>query len=145
MPFQMQSLVSTGFEAQIKAAVTRKLSELETLPEGPAAGRLLSFSGDQDAQAVLAEGFNEIVLVVGLHYFSATPAAALEQLVIAAKSHSQSPALLIQSVLNNFLMGYITPQTTAKAELIHAELLALRKEVEAIRKPGPSHEPGAAK
>lgn len=129
-------LGNIGFDAQIQAAVKRKLEELSAMEKGAASGRLIEFEGLDEAQAskVLEQGLTEIANYVGLHFLIGTPPQALEQLVIAAANKRQSPAILIKSVLNNFLAAYITPDTSGKAERVFGELYELRQEVEVVRR-----------
>lgn len=129
-------LGNIGFDAQIQAAVNRKLEELNAMEKGASTGRLLEFEGLEADQApkVLEQGLIEIANYVGLHFLIGTPPQALEQLVIAATNKRQSPAILIKSVLNNFLAAYITPGTSDKAEHAFNGLSDLRNEVEVIRR-----------
>lgn len=129
-------LGNIGFDAQIQAAVNRKLEELKAMEKGAPTGRLLEFEGleEEQGQKVLEQGLIEIANYVGLHFLIGTPPQALEQLVIAASNKRQSPAILIKPVLNNFLAAYITPGTSDKAENAFDGLCGLRNEVEVIRR-----------
>lgn len=112
-------LGNIGFDAQIQAAVNRKLEELKAMEKGAPTGRLLEFEGleEEQGQKVLEQGLIEIANYVGLHFLIGTPPQALEQLVIAASNKRQSPAILIKSVLNNFLAAYITPAQAIKLRM----------------------------
>jgi ribosomal protein L19 len=127
--------LDAAYTAQIKAVVSRKMAELKDMAQGASTGRLLGHGCMDPAEAseLVEQGITEIAMHVGVHYVSGTPAQALEQLVIAASNRGQSPAALIKTVLNNFLVAYITPQTQPQTEAIFDQLSALRSVVDSIR------------
>ncbi len=63
-------LGNIGFDAQIQAAVNRKLEELKAMEKGAPTGRLLEFEGleEEQGQKVLEQGLIEIANYVGLHF-----------------------------------------------------------------------------
>lgn len=129
--------LTSGFEAQIQAVVHAKLFDLEAMANDASTGRLLTFSdlpAEQHTEKVM-QGITEIASYVGVHYVSKTPAQVLEQLVIAAHNSGQSPSVVVKTMLDNFLLAFITPATQAGALSVQEQLSVLRKEVEAIRLP----------
>lgn len=88
---------------------------------------------EQKKQEALTKLFREIVAAVGVERFAQIPLLALEQyaLMTVAKNHDTKGLLV--SLLNSFMVTYLTPETHQRAYAILESLEALRTEVSAAQ------------
>lgn len=125
-----------NYETLIAVAVEKKLVELDTVPMGRASGRRLELGGSNPAAIpeIYRLEFTGIARTLGLHFFEQTPAVALDQLVVMAASKAVDSAGLLKSLIDSFLVAYVTPETSQCAydHLVRLELL--REQVATSRK-----------
>lgn len=123
------------YDVEIAQAVDAKLAELETIPVGSLSGRRLEWGKVEnvDRDALMRRSMVDIAQRVGLHFFQLTPAVALEQVILVSVMRNHDTAGLIASLINSFMIGYCTPETSERAYDALVKLEDLRKEV-AIRR-----------
>lgn len=126
---------TSDYTAEIEAVVDAKLAELATIPVGPLTGRRLELAGDEaNIAAYVRRAMICIGQSLGLHLLKATPAVVLEQLCVVSAAKDHDTAGLLKSLINSFLVAYVTPETCDRA-FAHLEgLEALRAEVSEARR-----------
>ena len=123
------------YQALIAEAVDKKLQELAAIPMGSASGRRLEL-GVADPSVipdVYRKGFTDIAERLGLHFFELSPVVALDQLVVMSINKNHDTAGLLKSLINSFLVAYVTPETSDRAYSNLVGLESLRAEVAARR------------
>lgn len=121
---------ASDYTAEIEAAVDAKLAELATMPMGVLFGRRLELGGDTVKNAeYIRNAMIDIGQRVGLHFLQITPAVALEQLCVASAVKNHDTAGLLKSLINSFLIAYVTPETSDQAYAHLVGLEALRQDV----------------
>lgn len=115
----------------VEVIIEAKLQELERIPHGPHAGRRLEMGGASDAEKnqILRESLRDIADRLSPSLLETMPAVALEQLVVMSVVKGHDTAGLLKSLMNSFLVAYITPETHSRAFRHLEGLEALRAEV----------------
>jgi hypothetical protein len=104
------------YSARIATAVEAKLQELASIPVGVLTGRRLELGGEKaKATDGMRRLFTDIGERVGLHFLEMTPAVLLEQFAIQSVIKDHDTAGLLKSLINSFLIGYATPETSDRA------------------------------
>jgi len=112
----MTATQQPDYSAQIAAVVDAKLLELATIPVGVLSGRRLELGGDKaKAGDYLRRAMIDVGERVGLHFLEMTPVIALEQFCITAALKDHDVAGLLKSLINSFMVGYLTPETSDRA------------------------------
>ncbi len=120
---------------EIQQIVKEKLREVAQIPHGPESGRRLQLAADQEGQiqAMIAALLIDIGTRLGPHFLRQTPAIMLEQFAIMSITRNEDAAGLLKSLINSFMVAYITPETSGHA-VAHLEgIEALRAEIAAMR------------
>lgn len=118
------------YTAEIEAAVDAKLAQLAAMPVGLLTGRRLEMGGDKDQNAAyIRRAMIDVGQRVGLHFLQMTPAPALEQLCIMSAIKDHDTAGLLKSLINSFLIAYVTPETCDQAYAHLVGLEGLRQDV----------------
>lgn len=122
----------------IHLAVLAKLNELSDQPIGSKSGRTITADDlrnkgfnltAEQVHAGLAANFNNVAQRLGVEFFMALPAAALEQFVFMSILRNEDCAGLLKSLINSFMVTYMTAATAERA-FTHLEgLEALRAQV----------------
>lgn len=123
---------------EASAIIDRKLDELAKTPRGSASGRRLELAGASEAehQALLKVTFHDIASRLSPDMLEMLPAAALEQLTIMSIVKNHDTAGLLKSLVNSFVLAYITPETHDDAFGCLESLEALRADIAASRSSG---------
>ncbi|BAW27496.1 hypothetical protein [Pseudomonas putida] len=125
---------ASDYTAEIEAAVDAKLAELAAMPMGVLTGRRLELGGDTVANAeYVRKAMIDIGQRVGLHFLQMTPAVSLEQLCVVSAVKNHDTAGLLKSLINSFLIAYVTPETSDQAYAHLVGLEALRQDVKQRR------------
>lgn len=125
---------TNDYSVEIAAAVDAKLAELSAIPVGSLTGRRLELGGDKDKNAAhIRRTMIDVGQRVGLHFLQMTPAVALEQLCIMSAVKGHDTAGLLKSLINSFLIAYVTPETVDQAYAHLVGLEGLRQEVNTQR------------
>lgn len=110
-----------------------KYAEVQALDHGIATGRRLELAGSgltpDTIEAALIAQFVDIGRRLGSEFLHNTPAVALEQLAVMAITRNHDTAGLIKSLINSFMIAYITPETSEQAFGHLVSLEALRTEI----------------
>lgn len=124
------------YQALIEDAVEKKLSELDGVPVGLATGRRMELGAKDPSKIrdIYRRSFTDIAERLGLHFFEMTPVVALDQLVVVSVTKNQDTAGLVKSLINSFLVAYVTPETHQRAYDCLEGLEALRTEVSTRRR-----------
>lgn len=121
---------ASDYTAEIEAAVDAKLAELANVPMGVLYGRRLELGGDTALNAeYVRKAMIDIGQRVGLHFLQMTPAVALEQLCVVSAVKNHDTAGLLKSLINSFMIAYVTPETSDQAYAHLVGLEALRQDV----------------
>lgn len=116
-------------------AVQRKVDEAMNCPnlrlELARDGRTARGAERRD---ILCALFTQIRLAVGAERFDALPAEALDQFAVMSLIKNQDTKGLLVSLLNSFLIAYLTPETTDRAYQCLESLEALRREIGQARR-----------
>ncbi|MCK2122092.1 hypothetical protein [Pseudomonas sp. PNPG3] len=123
------------YGAVVAMAVTAKLQELEGIPAGMTSGRRLDIGGIsvEKREQYMKAVFTDIAQRLGVDLFRQTPAVLLEQLAVMSVIKGHDTAGLLKSVINSFLIAYVTPETHDRAYAHLQGLEALRSEIAAQR------------
>lgn len=123
------------YGAVLTMTVEAKLRELAGIPIGSATGRRLEIGGmtPEERQQYLTRSFADIAMRLGIDLFRQTPAVLLEQLTVMSAIKDHDTAGLLKSVINSFLIAYVTPETHDRAYAHLQGLEALRCEIGAQR------------
>lgn len=126
-------------EQEILVAIAKaKYTEASALPRGKESGRRLELAmqngtAEKIEDAIVAQ-IVDIGVRVGADFLLKTPAVVLEQFAITAICRDEDTAGLILSLINSFLLAYMTPETCERAvkhlkglETLRAELADSRK------------------
>lgn len=125
---------ASNYTAEIEAVADAKLAELDDIPIGVATGRRLELGGDTARNAeYIRNSMIDIGQRVGLHFLQMTPAVALEQLCVASAAKNHDTAGLLKSVINSFMVAYLTPETSDQAYAHLVGLEGLRGHVRQLR------------
>ncbi|MCF5372012.1 hypothetical protein [Pseudomonas syringae] len=108
----------------IKAAVASKLEDLDGTPMGSITGRHLTLS-DLQKQGIdmtpeqlrngLAKTFQNIAERLGVQYFQWLPTSLLEQFTLMSILRNEDCAGMLKSLINSFMISYVTQATTDEA------------------------------
>ncbi|MGE8046021.1 hypothetical protein ACQKO6_17695 [Pseudomonas monteilii] len=129
----MRGAEPSGHLQQIEAVVDAKLLELAKIPVGALTGRRLELAGSVDAQDYYRRSMLDMGQRLGRDFLETTPVVVLEQLCVVSAVRGHDTAGLIKSLVNSFMVAYITPETTGQA-FVHLEgLEALRQDVSQAR------------
>lgn len=122
--------------------VVLKLQELEQTPVGAIYGRVLTIADlnskghaltPAQIQVALSISFADVGARLGIQFLQALPAVALEQFTLMSIMRNEDCAGLLKSLINSFMVTYMT-QATSAAAFGHLEgLEALRKQVAVSR------------
>jgi hypothetical protein len=125
-----------------RKVVLLKLHELNQTPVGAASGRVLTIDdllgnghalSPEQLQKALIISFTDIAERLGIQFFQSLPAAALEQFTLMSILRNEDCAGLLKSVINSFMLTYMT-QATADGAFGHLQgLEELRKQVAVSR------------
>lgn len=121
---------------EVETVIEAKLQELAGIPPGPLSGRRLELGGisQTERDRILQEGLRDIAKRLSPSLLEMMPAVALDQLIVMSVVKQQDTAGLLKSLLNSFLVAYISPETHDRA-FNHLEgLEKLRAEVANTRK-----------
>ncbi len=126
------------YGAVVGMVVQAKLQELAGIPVGMASGRRLEIGGISEEKRLQYVGaaFTDIAQRLGVDLFRQTPVVLLEQLAVMSALKDHDTAGLLKSVINSFLITYITPETHDRAYAHLQGLEALRREIAAMRSDG---------
>lgn len=81
----------------------------------------------------LSRNFTDVASRLSVEFFMGMPPALLEQFTLISIMRNEDCAGLIKSLINSFMLTYVTPETSATA-FSHLEVLeALRAEVAKAR------------
>jgi len=125
-----------------QALIEEKFSELDQTPHGALTGRRLEFAGRHgdgslytpvQIREVMARGFADIANRLGADFVRITPAVVLEQLIIVSIQRNEDSAGLLKSLLNSFMITYMTPETSGEAFKALLDLERLRERVKQQR------------
>jgi len=121
----------------VEAIIDGKLEELAQIPPGPHGGRRLELGGasKSEYEQILRRSMEDIARRVSPDLLQMLPAVALEQLVVMSVVKDHDTAGLLKSLLNSFLVAYITPETHQRAFRHLEGLEQLRSEVAQQRQP----------
>lgn len=121
---------------EAEAIIEAKLQELAKIPQGPDGGRRLELGGigGAEQEGIIREGLRDIASRLSPSLLDMMPAVALEQLVVMSVVKGHDTAGLLKSLLNSFLVAYITPETHRRAFHHLESLESLRAEVADSRK-----------
>lgn len=120
---------------EASAIIDRKLNELAELPRGSASGRRLELAGASESEhhALLRVTLHDIASRISPDVLDMLPAPALEQLTIMSIVKNHDTAGLLKSLINSFVLAYITPETHDDAFGCLESLEALRADIAASR------------
>ncbi|MDG9809450.1 MULTISPECIES: hypothetical protein [Pseudomonas] len=123
------------YGAVVAMAVTAKLQELAGIPFGMESGRRLDIGGitPEKRDQYMSAAFAEIAQRLGVDLFRQTPAVLLEQLAVMSALKDHDTAGLLKSMINSFLIAYVTPETHERAYAHLQGLESLRGEIAANR------------
>lgn len=124
-------------QAIIKRIARAKYKEACQVRHG-SGGRRLKLAGmpeDQIEKAIIVQ-LEDIGRRVGIEFLANSPGVILEQFAIRAISRNEDTAGLIKSLINSFVLAYLTPELTERAYGHLVGLEELRKELIASRSPG---------
>lgn len=134
--------MSPSMSEIVQVAVLAKLNELAALPVGFKSGRRLtaddlrrngvSLTAEQLHDG-LSRNFTDVANRLGVEFFMGLPAVLLEQFTLMSIMRNEDCAGLLKSLINSFMITYVTPETSGTA-FSHLEgLEALRAEVAKTR------------
>lgn len=87
----------------------------------------------QGRREILSAGFAQLRMALGAERFDAMPAEALDQFTVMSVIKDHDGRGLIVSLMNSFMIAYVTPETCDKAYACLEELERLRGEVGRVR------------
>lgn len=127
-------------EQVLKSVAEAKYDEVLALVHGSVTGRRLQLHSDnlphEHIRSVMVDQYVDIGRRLGADFLRDTPAVALEQFTIMAINRDHDTAGLLKSLINSFLIAYLTPETNSRAFDHLLELEALRGEVSHERQKG---------
>ncbi|MCF6783722.1 hypothetical protein [Stutzerimonas stutzeri] len=127
-------------EQLLRFVADSKYEEAQALPYGLVSGRRLQLGNHdlskEQLKLVITEQYLDIGRRLGSEFLRNTPAIALEQFAIMAINRDQDTAGLLKSLINSFMVTYLTPETTDRAFSLLLELEALRGDVAQARQQG---------
>jgi hypothetical protein len=122
-------------DEETRLAVVAKLNELARIPVGTASGRRLTAEDlhnkgititPEQLHIALGANFYDVATKLGIQFFQALPVAVLEQFVLRAIMRDEDSAGLLKSLINSFMLTYLTEETSAEAFTQLLGLEALR-------------------
>lgn len=124
------------YKALIAEAVDKKLAELAGIPIGSASGRRLELGLSNPAAIpdVYRRGFTDVAERLGVPFFEQIPVVALDQLIVVSVTKDHDTAGLLKSLINSFLVAYVSPETSDRAYSHLVGLESLREEVATRRR-----------
>ncbi|MBB4861689.1 hypothetical protein HNP46_000500 [Pseudomonas nitritireducens] len=119
----------------LEKIASAKLDELREVPKGAQFGRRLELgaTSNVDIEQAIKAQLVDIGRRMGPDFLINTPAVALEQFSIQAIVRDEDTAGLLKSLVNSFMLAYLTPETTERAVAHLQGLEALRLEVAKTR------------
>ena len=130
------------FSDVTRKVVLLKLQELRQTPEGAISGRVLTIADlkaqghaltPEQLQAALSISFANVADRLGIQFLQALPAAVLEQFTLMSILRNEDCAGLLKSLINSFMITYLT-QATSDAAFGHlVGLEDLRKQIAVSR------------
>lgn len=121
-------------DAGAAAAVERKVAAAMEVPHfrlqlaldgGPV--------GDDRRREILSASFAQLRMALGAERFDATPAEVLDQLTVMSVIRDHDTRGLLVSLVNSFMIAYVTPETCDGAYTCLEELERLRTVVGRVR------------
>lgn len=125
-----------------RAVIDIKLHELACAPHAPGSERRLEFAAvhedgtrysSTETRQVTARAFAHFAETLGAEFLAATSAVRLEQMTLVSMDRNHNGPELLASVLNAFMVAYMTPETTGEAYDLLVRMCDLRNKVEARR------------
>ena len=107
-----------------RLAVSAKLEELALTPVGTFSGRILTNDDlrreginltPEQLHAGLAANFHDVAGKLGIQFFQALPTTILEQFVLRSILRNEDCAGLLKSLINSFMITYVTQETSDEA------------------------------
>lgn len=136
-------------QQSLRDLATVKYAEVKALDHGLITGRRLELAmlntPPEQIEASIIDQFVDIAQRLGSEFFAHTPAVALEQLVIMAITRNEDSAGLLKSLINSFMVAYMTPETSERAFQHLLGLEGLRAEVAKGRAPVVKDQPPTLK
>ncbi|MBA1280333.1 hypothetical protein [Stutzerimonas stutzeri] len=125
-------------EQLLKLIANAKYDETLAIPRGTAAGRRLQLAATDRTPAqiktIFIDQYVDIGRRLGPEMLRNMPAVALEQFVVMAITRDHDSAGLIKSLINSFMVAYLTPETTGRAFDNLVAIEGLREEVARTRR-----------
>ena len=125
------------YEEMLLQIAKTKYVEACSFEHGVATGRRLELAGysltAEELETAVVKQFVDIARRIGAEFLLKTPGVALEQFAIMAIMRNQDTAGLLKSLINSFLVAYMTPETSERAFTHLVGLESLRAEVKASR------------
>ena len=131
--------------ASTAIATAMKATELKTLPHGDLGGRRLQLGGkdgpldNQASWTALKPLFDDLGKRLGPTFMRVTPAVVIEQFCIQSVIRNEDTAGLLVSLLNSFMLAYLTPELSERAFQHLVGLEGLRQELAQLRSQGTRH------
>lgn len=126
------------FDELTRMAVIAKLDELAAIPVGYKSGRRLTIE-DLRQQGIdltpeqlgnaLANNFRDVAERLGIQFFQSLPAVVLEQFALMSIMRNEDCAGLLKSLINSFMLTYLTQESSGEAFGHLQGLEALRQRV----------------
>lgn len=129
--------MSNDIDHLLAMVARAKYAEVQALSVGPASGRRLelSFAG-ATPELIKEQVLPQLIDIgrrLGTEFLMNSPAVMLEQFSIMAIMRNEDTAGLISSLLNGFMLAYMTPETVDGAVTQLNGLSALRREIAVSR------------
>lgn len=131
----------------VRIHVQAKLSELATYPLGAESGRRITADDlrrngitltDEQLQVGLESNFTDVAQRLGVEFFHSLPAVALEQFALMSIMRNEDCAGMLKSLINSFMVAYITQDTSGEAFAHLQGLEGLRARVAISRNQTPA-------
>lgn len=121
----------------LREIATAKYATVKILSFGRETGRRLELgmtgSTPEKIEEIVVDQFINIADRLGSEFFLNTPAVALEQFAVMALNRNDDTAGMLKSLINSFMVAYLTPETSERALQTLISLESLRAEVAAGR------------
>jgi hypothetical protein len=108
-----------NLEESLKCEAQKKYNELHTVSFGSSTGRRLELAGvgldSEKIESIIVDQFIDIARRLGVDFFRSTPAVVLEQFTIMAIQRNEDTAGLLKSLINSFMLAYLTPESSQRA------------------------------
>lgn len=106
-------------DKQLREVAKAKYVEATATPHGRLTGRRLAIAQEgltqQMLESMVIDQLVDTGRRLGVEFLQNTPAIALEQFAVMAISRNDDTAGMIKSLINSFMIAYLTPETTDQA------------------------------